>query len=80
MPEVFADFNRLEEWPGVGRVIPLGSLTRHPELAALEGQTVILTDRLDLRAQGRITQIDDWWFGVLTSPIEDIPESSLKAG
>ncbi len=77
MQEVFADFAKLEEWPGVGMAIPLGSLSRRPELAALEGQTVMLTDRLDLRAQGRIVQYNGWWYGVQTGELEDIyPEAS----
>ena len=72
MQEVFADFAKLEEWPDVGMAIPLGSVECHPELAALEGQIVMLTDYISLKAQGRIARHVDWWYGVPTSELQDI--------
>lgn len=77
MQEVFADFAKLEEWPDVGMAIPLGSVERKPDLAALEGQIVMLTDYISLHAQGRIIRYADWWYGVPTSQLQDIyPQAS----
>jgi hypothetical protein len=80
MPEVLADFMKLDAWPGMPpNSVALAPVDVRPELAALEGQIVILRDT-DIRAQGRIVQQDGWWYGILTSPMEDIPEEQLKAG
>ncbi len=80
MQEVFADFARLEDWPAGGDAIPLGPIVRHPELAALEGQTVMLVEWGNLQAQGRIAQRDGWWYGVLTAKIQDIhPEAQAAS-
>ncbi|MBA2680462.1 MAG: hypothetical protein H0U76_18965 [Ktedonobacteraceae bacterium] len=73
MQEVLADFMRLDAWDGMPEnAIALAPVDARPELAALEGQTVILRDT-DIQAQGRIVSQDGWWYGVLTSPIEDVP-------
>lgn len=73
MLEGLADFMKLDAWPGMPpNSVALAPVGVRPELAVLEGQTVILRDT-DIRAQGRIVQQDGWWYGVLISPIEDIP-------
>jgi hypothetical protein len=77
MPEVFADFAKLEEWPGVGMAIPLRPIDKHPEMAQMEGQIVLLTDYISLQTQGRIVRYDGWWYGVPVSELQDIyPEAS----
>lgn len=73
MHEIFADFMKLDEWPGISeKSVPIAPVEDRPDLAALEGQTVTLIS-FDLRAQGRIVEHDGWWFGVLTSAVEDSP-------
>jgi len=73
MQEVLADFMKLDAWDGMPEnAIALAPVDARPELAALEGQIVILRDT-DIQAQGRIVRQDGWWYGVLTSAIEDIP-------
>jgi hypothetical protein len=73
MQEVLADFMKLDAWDGMPEnAIALAPVDARPELAALEGQTVILRDT-DIQAQGRIVQQDGWWYGVLTSSIQDVP-------
>lgn len=78
MQEIFADFARLEDWPDGGDAIPLGPLSERPDLAALEGQSVMLIEWGNLQAPGRIVQRDSWWYGVLIGKIQDIhPEAQI---
>jgi hypothetical protein len=70
--EVFADFNRLEMHPDLGQVIPLGPVAKRSDLAREVGHSVRLVEWDNLQAQGRIVEHDGWWFGVLTSPIEEL--------
>ena len=75
MHEIFADFMKLDEWPGLpDQSVPLAPITERPELAPLENQIVTLIS-FDLQAQGRIVQHNGWWFAILTSAVEDIPAS-----
>ena len=74
MSEVLADFMKLNVWDGMpANAIALAPVDARPELEALEGQIVILRDT-DIQAQGCIVRQDGWWYGVLTSPIEDVTE------
>ena len=78
MQEIFADFMKLDEWPGIpDKSVPLALVADRPELAALEGQAVTLIS-FDLRAHGRIVQYDGWWFAILTSAVEDNPMSIAR--
>ncbi len=71
MVELFADFMKLDEWPGIsGQSVPLAPVDQRSDLSSLEGHTVVLVS-FDLRAQARIIQHDGWWFGVLVAPVED---------
>lgn len=73
MHEIFADFMKLDEWPGVPeKSVPIAPIADRLDLAALEGHTVTLLS-FDLRAQGRIEQYNGWWFAILTSAVEDNP-------
>ena len=75
MHEIYADFMKLDEWPGVpGQSVPIAPVADQPDLAALEGHTVTLIS-FDLRAEGRIIQHDGWWFAILTSEVVDNPVS-----
>ena len=82
--EVFADFARLEERPGLGLSVPLGREDRTPALAQLsDGQRVLLVEPDNLRAEGVARHVDcggyRYWFGVLArmADIRDIePETS----
>lgn len=80
MQVVLADFMKLNVWDGMpANAIALAPVAARPELAALEGQTVILQDT-DIQAQGRIVQQDGWWYGVLTSAIEDFhPQAQVAS-
>ena len=81
--EVFADFARLEERPGLGLSVPLGREDRAPALAQLaDGQRVLLVEPDNLRAEGVARHVDSggyrYWFGVLArmADIQDIePEA-----
>ena len=75
MSEVFADFMKLDEWPGISaQSVPIAPVADRADLAALAGHIVTLIS-FDLQAQGRIVKHDGWWFGVLTSAVEDKPAS-----
>jgi hypothetical protein len=79
MQVVLADFMKLNAWDGMPEnAVALAPVASRPELAALEGQMVILRDT-DIQAQGRIVQQDGWWYGVLTSAIEDISPEKQAA-
>jgi len=73
MQELYAGLMKLDEWPGiVGQSVPIAPVADRPDLAGFEGHIVTLIS-FDLRAQGRIEQYNGWWFGILTSPVEDNP-------
>lgn len=70
LPEVFADFARLGERPGLGLSVPLGREDVSPELAALkEGDRVLLIEWDNLCAEGTVKPIESdgyrYWFGIL---------------
>jgi hypothetical protein len=82
--QVFADFARLEERPGLGLSVPLGREDRTPELARLqEGERVLLVEPDNLRAEGTVKHVDSggyrYWFGILESmaAIQDIDPETL---
>jgi hypothetical protein len=84
--EVFADFARLEERPGIGLSVPLGREDRTPELAQLrEGERVLLVEPDNLCAEGTVKLVDSggyrYWFGILASmeAIRDIDPDTLAA-
>lgn len=77
--EVFADFARLEDRPGLGLSVPLGREDRTPSLAQLtDGQRLLLVEPDNLLAAGTARHVDSggyrYWFGVLArmADIEDI--------
>ncbi len=85
--EVFADFARLEERPGLGLSVPLGREDRTPELADLTvGERLLLVEPDNVCAEGTAQVVESggyrWWFGVLEgqSAIRDIhPETLAEA-
>jgi hypothetical protein len=80
MQEVFADSARLEGLPDGRDAIPLGPNKDRPDLAAIEGQIVMLVEWGNVQAPGRIMQHDGWWYGVLTGIIQDIhPEAQAAS-
>lgn len=77
--QVFADFARLEERPGLGLSVPLGREDRSQDLAGLtDGELVLLIEPDNLRAEGRVQSVESggfrYWFGILDSmaAIQDI--------
>jgi hypothetical protein len=84
--EVFADFNRLEERPGLGLSVLLGPDDLDPELATLcDGQPIVLVEPESLRAPATARSIESgtrrYWYGVLRSrgEIQNIhPEATAK--
>jgi hypothetical protein len=76
MPEVFADFARMDELPEYGTVLLLGTTKRHPELAPLVGKTVLFRYPHEVEAEGYIVAQEQYGeiflYGVLTSAIRDI--------
>jgi hypothetical protein len=81
MRQIIADFSRLEERPGLGLSIVLGSETTRPELHDLqEEEEVLLIEPENVEAKGVVRHEDTseqrFWFGVLTGPIEDSPPLS----
>lgn len=81
--QVFADFARLEERPGLGLSIPLGREDRTPDLRQLsEGQRVLLVEPDNLGAEGIARSVESggyrYWFGILESmqAIHDLPVST----
>jgi hypothetical protein len=84
--QVFADFARLEERPGLGLSVPLGREDRTPELKDLYvGERVLLVEPDNLCAQGKVRPVDSgghrYWFGILDSmaAIRDIDPETLAA-
>ena len=83
-PEVFADFARLEERPGLGLSVPLGREDRTPTLAALtDGERVLLIEPDNLMAEGVAQSLMSggyrYWYGVLESmaAIQDIDPETI---
>jgi len=82
--EIFADFARLEERPGLGLSVPLGREDRWPELARLaEGERVLLVEPDNLWAEGQVKSVESdgyrYWFGILDgmAAIHDIDPKTL---
>ncbi len=70
--EVFADFNRLEERPGLGLSVLLGPDDLDPDLATLsDGQPIMLIEPENLRAPATARSIMSggrrYWYGILQS-------------
>jgi hypothetical protein len=70
--EVFADFNRLEERPGLGLSVLLGPEDLDPELTTLsEGQQIMLVEPDSLCAPAAAKSVMSggrrYWYGVLRS-------------
>jgi hypothetical protein len=81
--EVFADFARLGEWPGIGLSVPLGR-EDDPKLVELtDGERVLAVEPGELRAEvtARVRESEGfrYWFGVLNSrsDIQDISTESI---
>ena len=75
MHEMYADFMKLDEWPGIsGKSVPIAPVEQRSDLSTLDGQIVTLIS-FDLRAQARVVQHEGWWFGVLTSAGEENPNA-----
>lgn|SRR5689334_19298021 len=82
--EVFADFARLGERPGIGLSVLLGSEERKPELARLtEGERVLLIEWDNLCAEGTVRSVESgghrYWYGILDSmaAIRDLDPDTL---
>jgi predicted xylose isomerase-like sugar epimerase len=72
MRELFADFARLEERPGLGLSVPLGRVDLSPELADLHnGERVLLVEPGELYAQTIVRPLEaqgyHFWYAVLES-------------
>lgn len=83
-PQVFADFARLEDRPGLGLSVPLGREDRAPRLAALaDGEQVLLVEPDNLMAEGIAQSLMSggyrYWYGVLESmaAIQDIDPETI---
>lgn len=84
--EVFADFNRLEDRPGIGLSVLLGPADVDPDLEALcEGDRILMVEPESLSAEGTAHSVESggrrYWYGVLTSrsDIRNIhPEASVQ--
>ena len=81
MRHLIADFNRLEERPGLGLSIVLGSETTRPELRELtEAEAVLLIEPENVEALGIVWHEDTaeqrFWYGILTGPIQDAPSAN----
>ena len=76
MPEVFADFARMDDLPDLGPALILGTATRHPDLAALLDQPVLFCYPHEVEAEGYIVARQEYGetflYGVLTSDIRDV--------
>lgn len=82
--QVFADFARLGERPGLGLSVPLGREDISPELAELkEGDRVLLIEWDNLCAEGTVRPLDRdgyrYWFGILDNmaAIRDIDPDTI---
>ncbi len=72
MRQLFADFNRLSERPGLGLSIPLGRTDLSPELAELkDNEQVLLVMAGELYAPATVHPVEaqgyHFWIGVLES-------------
>lgn len=72
MRQLFADFARLEERPGLGLSVPLGRVDLSPELAALrDGEHVLLVEPGELYAPAVVRPVEagghHFWYAVLES-------------
>lgn len=84
--EVFADFNRLEDRPGIGLSVLLGAADVDPDLEALcEGDRIVMVEPESLCAEGTAHSVESggrrYWYGVLASQsdIRNIhPEASAQ--
>jgi len=83
-PQVFADFARLEERPGLGLSVPLGREDRTPSLAALtDGEPIVMVEPDNLMAEGIAQSLMSggfrYWYGVLASmaAIQDIEPETI---
>jgi hypothetical protein len=70
--QLFADFARLEERPGLGLLEPLGRVDLSPELATLQdGEHVLLVEPGELYAPAIVRPVEAGgchvWYGVLAS-------------
>ena len=70
MRQLFADFARLEERPGLGLSVPLGRVDLSPELAELtDGERVLLVEPGDLYAPAIVRPVEaaglHFWYAVL---------------
>jgi hypothetical protein len=70
--EVFADFNRLEDRPGIGLSVLLGPEDVDPDLMALcDGERILMVEPENLSAEGIAHSVESagrrYWYGVLTS-------------
>ena len=70
--QLFADFARLEERPGLGLSVPLGRVDLSPELAELaDGEHVLLVEPGELFAPAIVRPVEaqgyHFWYAVLES-------------
>jgi hypothetical protein len=70
MPQLFADFARLAERPGLGLSVIIGREDRRPELAELRpGEHVLLVEAGNLYAEGVAQPREQdgyrWWYGII---------------
>lgn len=70
--QIFADFARLEERPGLGLSVPLGRVDLSPELAELaDGEHVLLVEPGELFAPAIVRPVEaqgyHFWYAVLES-------------
>ncbi len=70
--KVFADFNRLEERPGIGLSVLLGPEDVDPDLEALnEGDRILMIEPESLAAEGMAHCVVSggrrYWYGLLAS-------------
>ncbi|HLY29564.1 MAG TPA: hypothetical protein VKQ36_00925 [Ktedonobacterales bacterium] len=76
LPEVFADFARMDNIPGLGVALLLGTDERRPELVAMLGKPVVFRYPREVEADGYIVRREEYGegflYGVLTSSIRDI--------
>lgn len=81
MREVFADFAKLRERPGIGLSVYLGSDRLHRQ-PLTDGEQVMLVEPDNLRAVATIVCREQHgerqWFGVLQGDIEDIHPETLR--
>ena len=92
MRQLFADFARLEERPGLGLSVPLGRVDLSPELADLqEGERVLLVEPGELYAPAIVRPVEaaglHFWYAVLEGravihdlePGQSVPAEALAS-